>query len=421
MNRHLRRALAAAAACLIGLGAVLVTSASASAAEFDIFNDAIVWEEADDRALEIDDASSYYTDLFGSGVDVIGWTGDAFDGFLFDLGVTDGVDTEFANLTPVSDDIVDGELSTIVATDTVALGAATVEVTVTLEIQGNYARWSITTEVSGGSDVDVWVEGELGSDSDSEFTLLSPTTLVSTDGPDNGSDPIIGYQLIGDGASFDVTDGEDYVVVDFPAGSTTSLVLALEDYDLCGRDAAVFDMTARVPTLNATFGATIMPADTRCVTIASPTRFSTSTTTDQALAVTDVSAANSDFAGETLDDWADDGDYLGEAELFTSGLPAGLTLGYDPVAHVLRLTGAAAPGTYTVRTALANSSVSSGDEGTFTVRIFPLFSTLTIEVTGPELAATGADEFTPTLAVFGGLLLLAGAAGLGATRVLRRR
>jgi LPXTG-motif cell wall-anchored protein len=264
---------------------------------------------------------------------------------------------------------------------------------------------------------DVQIVGELGSDDDTEYNILSPTTLVSSDGP-LGWDPIIGYQLVGSGASFLVTDGDDQVNVLFPAGDTVQLVLALEDYDMCGRDAALADMTARAPSLATTFGASFGALDTRCVTIDPPQPAAANTPVDQTLTVTDVSAANAYYAGDLLDYYSSEDVFLENARLFTSGLPAGLSLGYDPATQRLHLTGSAAAGDYQVRIALADVYEYELEGVPQYEYSYPLFATLAIEITAPELAATGASDATPVIAVLGGLLLLAGGGVLAARRRL---
>lgn len=417
MNRHARRALAAASSTLLVAGAVLVAAAPASADDYPVESGTFTWWDVEDDALEIADAWADYLDLFGSGVAVEGWTSDAFDDFLELLEVTDGSETLAASPTPFSHDVVNGGRSTFVAHDTLEFtSGADVELTVTLEIEGNYARWTITTAVTSGT-ADVRVVGELGSDSDSEYELLSPTTLVSSDDV-YGSDPIIGYQLVGAGATFQVVDGDDDVNVLFPAGDTVQLVLALEDYDMCGRDAARADMTARAPSLATTFGASFGAFDTRCVTIDPPQSAAANTPVDQTLTVTDVSAANAYYPGDILDYYSSEGAFLANARLFTSGLPAGLSLSYDPATQQLHLTGTAAAGDYQVRIALADVYEYELEGVPQYEYSYPLFATLAIEITAPELAATGASDATPVIAVLGGLLLLAGGGVLAARRRL---
>ena len=429
MNRHARRAFAAASGTILVAGAVLVTAAPASADDYQIDSGTFLWWGVEDNGLEITDADSNFPDLFGSGTEVQGWTSDAFDDFLDELELTDGSEILDASPTPVSHSIVDGGRSTLVASDTLEFASgAVVELTVTLDIEGNYARWTITTAVTGGT-AEVRVVGELGSDSDSEYELLSPKTLVSSDGA-YGGDPIIGYQLVGAGATFLVADGDDDVSVLFPAGDTVTLVVALEDYDMCGRDAALADMTARAPSLATTFGASFFPLDTRCVTIDQPQSASADAPVDQTLTVTDVSAANAYYAGDILDYYSSEDVFLENVRLFTSGLPAGLSLGYDPATQRLQLTGSAAAGDYQVRIALADvyeyelEGVPQYDYRR------PLFATLAIQITAPELAgtdapdtapelaATGASGATPAIAALAGLLLLAGGGMLAARRRL---
>ena len=88
MNLHVRRALAASATAALGLGAALAVAAPASADDWDISTPAIQWYDAEDTALSLSEAEANYPDLFGSGVDVQGWTDDALDGFFYDFGLS---------------------------------------------------------------------------------------------------------------------------------------------------------------------------------------------------------------------------------------------------------------------------------------------------------------------------------------------
>jgi len=426
MKSPVRRFVAASTACALGLGGVLLAVGPASADSSDISNEAIYWLGVEDNALEIRDAIARYQDLLGSGYDVDGWTGDAFDSFIYSFEADDGGGPEDFVMTPVSFDIQDGGVSTIVAEGEADLGDGNVvSATVTLTVQGSYARW--TVETAGPDTAALWISGELGSDSGTEYNVVSPTTLVSSDEAP-GWDPIIGYQLLGDGASFDVVDGDDMVYVDFPVGSTMTLVMALQDYDPCARDAALAAMAARVASLSSTFGETIPLLDTACLAIDAPVAFAAGTPTDQTLSVEDISVSPEPGPDSALVYWLGypyfETRFEGEEIFFISeGLPAGLTLDFDPDSVTLHLTGTAAAGTYPVRIGFFHSEPYDGED----YRHNPLLSTLSLVVTGddeavdPELAATGVSDATPAVAMFGGLLLLVGAAALGGLRVASRR
>jgi hypothetical protein len=422
VTRFLRRCAAALAVIALGSGLALATALPARADTGTVLNATSWWDRVNDNALDIQNTQAYYPDLFGSGDTVRGASGHAVNHFILGFTASDGAETLAVTTVPQQFDLVDGGLSTVRATASVHFASgAEVDFTVTLEIQGSYARWTIV----GATDDDIRarVSGSTGSGGDSRFLQPSPTTLVSSDGIQQ-QDTVAGYQVTGTDVSVDVTDGDPAVDIDFAAAGTTTIALAVGDHDYCGQADAIADMVARVPTLGATFGEDIAAPDTHCLTVAQPLAFAAGAATDQTLQVTDIS--NWQSTGTSALDQLRGADFLAGARLYSSGLPAGLTLGYDTASKSLRLQGTAAQGSYPVRIALAFVDQSSSPA----ILRTPVFATLAVTVTaadagggtpdgsGPELAATGAPS--PSLAVLAGLLLLAGGGALAARRELVR-
>lgn len=408
----------------LGSGLALAAAVPAQADTGTVLNGTSWWDRVSDDALDIQNTQAYYPNLFGSGDTVRGASGHAVNHVIQTFTVSDGVETLPVTTVPQQFDLVDGGLSTVRATASVHFASgAEVGVAVTLEIQGSYARWTIVGTTD--DDIRARVSGSTGSGGDSRFLQPSPSTLVSSDGIQQ-QDTIAGYQVTGTDVSFDVTDGVPAVDIEFTAAGTTTIVLAVGDHDYCGQADALADMVARVPSLGATFGDDIGAPDTHCLTVAQPLAFAADAATDQTLPLADVSEWQQ--TGSSALDALVSGDYLAGARLYSSGLPAGLTLGYDDASTSLRLQGTAAEGSYPVRIALAYV-----DQFTPEVQILrePVFATLTITVTaadagggtpegtGPELAATGTPS--SALPVFVGFLLLAGGGALGVRRLLSRR
>lgn len=382
--------------------------APASAATADVDTPNIFWQGVSDNALYINDAHSKFDDFNGMGVDIDrGFTVDAFDGFLFELvGRYNGLAVPVTPV-PVSTQWVNGGLSTVVAEGYADFGnGRELFIDIRLEIQGNYARW--TFDVSGLPGATIDVRGELGSDSGTVVVPLGATSLVTHDNA--GGDPIVGYQVVGTGAALSAVNGNDNVTATFSAGGTSSLVVALQDYSPCTRDAAIAEMTARTATLATTFGENIgLPDAADCVAVASSVSFPSGTSTDQQLAVT---------VDPVLDSFIDDVIDNGSLRFTAVGLPAGLTLAIDPTTRALRLTGAAAAGSYDVRI------VFYVEGGGFALPFYTTFGVTVgaaVPAAAPQLADSGADANTPYIAGAGALALLAGGLLLGLRRMRTRR
>jgi hypothetical protein len=342
----------------------------------------------DDTGLIIVDAGDYYPDFMGSGVDMAyGWTEDAFDHFFYDSSGSltvayNGGAAQDLILSSISADYVDGGVTTIVGGQSLDFdGGNTFDVTLTLTIEGSYARWVFAYVSTGVGDVNLLqtqAYGNMGSDTDAHYTLVGPNALVEDD--QNNSDPVIGMYFTAPGAwAYDVTDGDDNFAINF-AGPAGTLVLSLVSYDMCSFDDAIAAMTALVPTLPATFGSdNAIRMSPTCLAISAPAQIGIGSATDQHLTLTANSPLNSrwDLYSGSAPDW-----YRAVA----LDLPAGLTLAteYDPGTGEpnLRLTGTAPAGTYVVHV-LSYYDNGGGVYG------YPEVSTFTVEVV---LAATGSDS-----------------------------
>lgn len=404
MTRPLvRRAIAAGSALLVGAALALTAALPASADSDIVDTPTFTWSQVEDDALYIGDAASRYDDFRGTGLTFDqGFTADAFDGFLFSIHAYYAVLDAPVALTPVSASWVDGGLSTIRSHGYVDFGnGRELNVDVTLEIQGNYARWTFAGSNLPGARLEV--SGDLGSDTSTVVVPVDATSFVTHDL--YGSDPIIGYQVSGAGAAIEAASGDEDITVRFDAPGTSSLVVALQDYSPCARDAAIAEMTARAPALASTFGATIDPPTDTCITVAAPAAFVAGATTDQTLDVTIDAALEPALAG-----------FLQNPDFrFTAvGLPSGLTLDLDVDARTLHLAGTAVPGSYPV------TLLFHGDNGT--VRWLPFSADISVQVdpaAAPELAATGADDTNASLGAV--VLVVLGVIALAFARRARAR
>lgn len=408
MRRSARRTLTITGITALVAGSVLV-AAPAYADVWDIENDGAVWDDVNDNARTIADGFTYFPDFLGSGVEVDGWKSDAFDLFLSHVVFTDGVEEANVSFTPASAVLQDGGRSTIVAEGSAILPTTQqVDVTLTLELEGSFARWTIESTSTGSGELRL--RGGLGADGDVDFDIVSPSAIVSSDGTSE-HDPIIGFQLTG--GTFSVADGDDTVHLSVPVNGISTLVVALQDYDACGKAATGASMIARVPHLAEQFGATLGLLDSTCIDITPVEDFASSEETDQVLAVTQLPSESDPSLG-VLDEWLEYS-YFESGPLFVvAGLPDGLSLTFDAEASTLHLTGSTDPGHYEVRIGFAADS----DPEESQAFDFPVLATLVFEVTGPELAETGTDTVRGAVAGVGFLAL--GLLALLALRSTRR-
>lgn len=374
---------------------------------FDVANDN--W-----YPLSINDATTVVTDLLSTGLPSNIDNGDAFDDFFEDFAATYGGSTLDLSMDSETTDYVDYGLSTLESSWSADFGDGNVlTVDVVFEIQGNYARWTLSP--SGLADASIELVGNLGSDgSGTQWTSVGSNAAVSTDG--GQYDPVIGYWFEGPSMAVDGESDRGWVSFDFDAAGAATIVLALQGwqgYAVGGQCASAFDravdeMTARVPTLDTSFGEDIPPA-LECVDIAQPTEIVEGEDSLQELAVT---------APAGLDTWWGPG-YLDSDDLawFAHGLPAGMGLTYDPATGTATLSGAAtAPGIYEVQLVFFQDS----DAGTFATN--PVSAVFTVVVAAAEEDAVPGDEDEdePTLPATGvdASSAAVAAAGLGLLGVL---
>lgn len=405
MNKRARVALASA------LSAVIVAASAAAPAladTDDIRTANAYWSYVDDSAPYISDAESYYPNLLGTGVELpFGWTGDTFDGFLSDITL-DGSTVDFVSAAGGAG-WVDGGLSSFAYTGTAPGFDPAAEISATLEIQGNYARWTFT-QVAGPTGT-LRLSGNLGSDGYQTATVVAPNAaVVSSD--DNEADPVIGYWFSGAAGTLSVpsSGAGDYVVFTATTSSPATAVVALQDYAPCGEDRAVADMVSLVPTLNSSFGQSI-DGELDCASVVAPAQLAIGSATSQRLAVTIDPAVDawldSPWAAESLPGYLDDPTIVGSA--FVGG-PAGTAYAFDPATSEVTISGAPTEaGTFDVALVLYITGIEDyirGEEG----NAYPLVARFTVTVAEPALAATGLSDVTPAAVVFAALFLISGTA-----------
>ncbi len=409
MKSMMRVRSAFAAGGLAALAAVGFAS-PVFAASSDVNTPGWFWNSVWDSGQTIEDVSAFHENYMGTGLDIWG-SNDAFDGFFspspFNVTYPAYAD-QSVSLASVSATYVGGGVSTIVGGASVDFGGGiTFDMSATLTIQGSYAKWDFAFANTGTGDLaqlGVAISGNLGSDLTTDYALVDANSWISTDGGPTGEngDPVLGWHFATAGAwSLNAVDGDDQMEIDFAAGPAT-LTVSLLELDACTFDAAVAAMTALVPTLPATFGATNTPLfSTNCLAIGAPTAITLGTSTNQVLSLTETGG----LVGSPLYG-ADAADYLRMTPL---NLPAGMALALEFDAGTgfpsLRLTGTAPAGT----TVVSVLTYLDGGGGDF---YYPLVSTFTLR---SELAETGSNA-AMTASVSGGLIL----AGLGLVVLARR-
>ena len=408
-----RRALISVPAALVAGVLVASVASPAVADESHIVGSNITWSYVSDAYPSISDAGSSYPNLLGTGVTMMsGWTDDAFDGFLEYIAF----EGHYVNFEAAAGGAgwVHGGLSSfhyVGIVDPVEGGDGVeefpgAEFEATLEIQGNYARWTFTQ--TAGSPGELLLQGDLGSDGDQTVTVVTANTAIVTS-DDYEYDPVIGYWVSGTDAEIigpDVDDPDLYEVVSFSASSASpmTVVLALQDYAPCAADVARAQMVARVATLGATFGQAIGGA-LECASVANPSALTRGTAASQSLPVT---------LDASIGEW-----YLSDSEYVRGvfvGTPAGLTLAFDPETSRVSVSGTpTAAGTFQVNLVLYMLEVYDYITEEYGNGL-PLVATFTIEVGDAQLADSGVSSATPFVAGFAVLLVLAGATVLLARR-----
>ncbi|WP_156159146.1 hypothetical protein [Demequina gelatinilytica] len=316
------------AAAVLGLaaGAALIAG-PASAEASAISSGPVVWTGVGDGGY-IEDAAAAYLGLGADGFDVTGWTADAFDGFLDSMyfmasdnyvtvnpssfsyvsgigiwgGTTELVwDAGFSLFDPTSDDLYD------------------YTATLTLSLEGSYARWDIdvvadvpTTDTARVIDAMEWgIRGELGSDEGTVYDQVDARSLVSHDS--DGWDPIVAYHGVADTVSIEAFDEDDrpWFYMNLTAAGHAALVVSLQDYAPCARDAAIEAQVAAAASLDRTFGEALLPPATdACMTVGAADAVTEGVAFEQALPLElteegssswQVGLAEGRFAPETED------------------------------------------------------------------------------------------------------------------------
>lgn len=423
---------------IAGIAGTLTTlvAAPAFADTATVETDGWNWLEVYDTTLGISDAEARHRDVLGSGVDLKGWTEDAFDaydavnGYLSGVGF-DHTDPQLSAIllpTPVSfeTDPAGGATIRSEVTGYDLGGGAFLDADFTLEIAGSFARWTIEVDDDGSGLVEaIWGSGELGSPTST--TQVGADGLIVT-GP-SGLGPIIGLHVESDGSA-DELDGSDPEYPGFLSTGASRVVftLALLDYDPCAEADAVDAMAALVPELGSHFGENLEPVLSDCVEVEAPAPMKVGTPTDQLLELTllgDLASGHPRLDGDSYFDYID---------LWTSGLgvlapdlPAGLSL--EVVEHpvtlqpALRLSGtpieAASEATPLRLYGLRDSPDFAGE--------MPVAAALPLEIDSLDLAApepAGPPSLADSGADTAGPLAVSAAAVLGGTALLvlaRRR
>ena len=333
----MRPARRTATAILVGAAvtALVLVAQPAVADEYDNSTAGWYWEQVHDTALGISDAEAYHRDVLGTGVTLKGWTEDAFDayetvdGYLSSLGFTH-VNPDLSQvLAPVPVSYLPqpgGGVRIISEHLDLDLGdGESLDVTVHLDIQGSFARWTISAD-DGGSGL---VTGFFGS---GEFG--SPTAAANVgvnglvvSGPP-GLGPVVGLSVTSDGDA-EVFDGTDPEFPGFEAFGATEIVvtLAMLEYDPCSESAAVAQMTAFVPDLESHFGADLAPVFGECVTVGTPDPLQAGQATDQLLPLTFSGALAGGHPRLDGDSYVDYIDVMTSGlAVLEGGLPNGLSL-----------------------------------------------------------------------------------------------
>lgn len=411
----MHRSASRAARMLIVTGAVgavtVVAAVPAAAATATVTTTGWDWLDVHDTTLGISDAVAFHRDVLGSGVDLKGWTEDAFDayesvdGYLSSVGF-DHADPQLSGYlipTPVSFDVHPSGGATIVSevVDHDLGGGATLDATFTLEIAGSFARWTIEVDDGGSGLVEsIWGAGELGSPTTA--TPVGGDGLVVTGPP--GLGPVIGFHVESDGVT-DAIDGSDPEFPGFMSigASTIAFTIALLDYDPCAEADAVAAMTALVPDLEAHLGESLEPVLSDCVDVAAAAEMQLGSPTDQLLELTlmgDLAGGHSRLDGQSYFDYVDD--WTSGLGVLAPDLPAGLDL--EVVQHpvtmlpALRLSGmpiVAFSGEVPVRLyGIRQNQPFAGE--------MPLAATLALDIDSLDLAAPDDDPSGGVLADSGG-------------------
>lgn len=257
---------------LSGLFAAGISTA-AYAVSVNVNTAMILWENVSDFRASVDDAEAFLTDFRDTGLNIDGWTNEAFDAFLSEVSVyadnpNNRTSLNFSTTTPVSTTggVTSGSYT---ANYSIAGGTQIGQVLTDLTIQGNFVRFTFNTLPSAGAKPNIRAVGQLGSDSNTVYTTISPNTLVSHDS--SGSDLVIGYNVtsgIYGGISNNTQDQPTFLL---DTTNTPILTVALLDYDPCSLEAAIAEMVALVPTFGSIYGSDLEPQfDPSCYGVSLP-------------------------------------------------------------------------------------------------------------------------------------------------------
>jgi hypothetical protein len=262
----------------VALSGLLVAgvSTAAFATTFTINTPMVQWKGVDDAKPTVDDATAFLTDFRGTGHNIDGWTNEAFDSYLSTrIRVYEDETTQTLSFSKV------GELGTTSGVTTAnysatypdtLLGGGTV--TAQMTIEGNFVRFAFSAvPTTGTAKPNIDFTGQLGSDSNTLYTVVSPSGLVSYDS--TGRDFVNGYSITTgtftyDGQVAGIARDDVMVSADLDNGPVV-LTVALLDYDPCSLAAAVSTMASLVPTFGSIFGSDLEPQfDPTCFGVSLP-------------------------------------------------------------------------------------------------------------------------------------------------------
>lgn len=260
----------------VALSGLLVAGVSTAtfAATFNIDTPMVKWSAVNDARPMVDDATAFLTNFRGTGHNIDGWTNEAFDSYLSTRTlVNEGGTSNSLNFSKV------GELGTTSGVTTAnysatytLLGGGTV--TAQMTIDGNFVRFAFSAvPTTGTAKPNIDFTGQLGSDANTLYTVVSPSGLVSYDS--TGSDFVNGYSITTgtftyDGQISGIARDDVMVSADLDNGPVL-LTVALLDYDPCSRTAAVSRMGSLVPTFGSIFGSDLEPQfDPTCFGVSLP-------------------------------------------------------------------------------------------------------------------------------------------------------
>ncbi len=407
-----------AALLCAALSALMVagTAGPAIADEGDgdlIYNATTVWAEVDHETPQIRDAQSRYEDILGTGVELaIGWATDAFDGIFYEWYIAGHrIDWDSASQPQINH----GGASTLHYLGT-AGDDGEYEVAARLEIEGSYARWTLTQTAGTPSVVRASVDH--GADGYEDVTTVTANSAVVIADSRHG-DPVIGLSVSGTDANLTAEPGDGYASWEALLDQPSVAVVAVQDYAACQQDEVVAQMISRVANLNDGFGASLHGA-LECASVVAPAALSEGSATSQTLPYAVDPAI--DAALSNRPNYPRRGAYLSDPTVvdhrFVGG-PAGVDFAFDPATAQVAMTGApteAGVFTVTLLTFHTNAEDYVGwtpdDE---VVWGHPLTATFTVTVDANDtLAATGLSANTWLIAG-----LAAVAAMLGMTLVRR--